>query len=295
MEFLRLLAEYRTPWLTSFFSAFTVLGEEVFAISIICLLYWCYDKKLAKKICIAYFASGLTVQALKLTFCIPRPWVIDPSFQPVDTKIASATGYSFPSGHTQSSSALFGSCALLSKKIWLRIIPLFLMTGVAFSRMYLGYHTPKDVLTAMFLSLFIVLLVNKVIDVTVCDYKKVAVFLAVFSFAVLVYSLILKNLPNADITQFHDCFKAAGAGLGFALGWYVESRYINFNEKSGSPFLQVVKLGLGLLVAILLKSGLKMLLGTSLTADTIRYFILVCWIMILYPVLIVKLFNKKQV
>lgn len=294
MDFLRILAQYRTPFLTSFFSGFTFLGEEVFAISIICFLYWCYDKNIARKICLAYFASGLIIQSLKLTFRIPRPWVLDKTFYPVESMVDSATGYSFPSGHTQSSSSLFGSLLLFSGKQWQRILFGLLIIGVGFSRMYLGYHTPKDVLTSMCISLLLVYVINKVFVVSSYDVKKTASLLALFSSAILIYALILKNLPDADITQFHDCFKAAGAGLGFALGWYIEPLYIKFNEKSGSMTLQMIKLFLGLFIAILLKSILKTILGSSLTADTIRYFILVCWIMILYPILIEKLFNPQS-
>jgi undecaprenyl-diphosphatase len=294
MEFLKFLAQFRTPTLTLIFSMFTSFGEEILTITIICFLYWCYNKKLARMICLAFFTSGLIVQSLKLTFCIPRPWVLCPTFKPVASSIETATGYSFPSGHTQSSSSLFGSLAFLSKKSWLRILYSTIIIGVGFSRMYLGYHTPKDVLASMGISLLIVYLINKVIPVSTYKASTVAISLAVFSAIILVYALILKNLPGADLTQFHDCFKAAGAGIGFALGWYIEPLYINFDEKKGSLPIQVLKLLLGLIVAVILKSGLKVVLGTGLTADAVRYFILVCWIMILYPMIIVKLFQRKN-
>lgn len=294
MDFLRFLADNRTPWLTTFFSAFTHLGEEIFSITLICFLYWCYNKKLARKICLAYFASGLLVQALKITFRIPRPWILDSTFESVASMQDTATGYSFPSGHTQNSTALFGSFAFISKKTWQRILFAFLILGVLFSRMYLGYHTPKDVITSLCVTMFIVFLINKVFDITSISTNKVAIFLSVYSFAILIYALLCKNLPDADLTQFHDCFKSAGAGLGFSLGWYVEPNYINFKERTVSPSLQAVKLVLGLLIALFLKSGLKVLLGTSFTADTIRYFILVCFIMILYPIIINKYFTADS-
>lgn len=294
MDFLRLLANYRTPELTSLFGMFTHLGEELISITIICFLYWCYDKQMARKICLSYFASGLLVQALKITFCVPRPWILDPNFQPVASMQDSATGYSFPSGHTQNSTALFGSLSLLSKKTWQRIVFVLIILGVGFSRMYLGYHTPKDVLTSLFITLFLIFFINQVLDITSISNKKIAIFLSAYSFVILLYALFRKNFPNADLTQFHDCFKAAGAGLGFALGWYVEPLYIKFQEKTGSFPQQIAKLLLGLSIAVLLKAGLKAILGSSLTADTIRYFILVCWIMILYPIIISKLFVKKQ-
>lgn len=294
MDFLRFLADYRTPELTSLFGMFTHLGEELISITIICFLYWCYDKQMARKICLSYFASGLLVQALKITFCIPRPWILDRSFQPVSSLQDSATGYSFPSGHTQNSTALFGSLAFLSKKPWQRIVFSLIILGVGFSRMYLGYHTPKDVITSLCIALFFVFFINQLHNITSISNKKIALFLSAYSFVILLYALMRKNLSNADLTQFHDCFKAAGAGLGFSLGWYVEPHYINFKEQAVAPFMQAIKLLLGLLLALLLKYGLKALLGTSFTADTLRYFILVCFIMILYPIIIHRYFTQHN-
>ncbi|MBA4687183.1 MAG: phosphatase PAP2 family protein [Candidatus Galacturonibacter soehngenii] len=294
MDFLRFLADYRTPELTSLFGMFTHLGEELISITIICFLYWCYDKQMARKICLSYFASGLLVQALKITFCIPRPWILDRSFQPVSSLQDSATGYSFPSGHTQNSTALFGSLGFLSKKTWQRIVFFLIILGVGFSRMYLGYHTPKDVITSLCIALLFVFFINQILDITSISNKKIALFLSAYSFVILLYALMRKNLSNADLTQFHDCFKAAGAGLGFSLGWYVEPHYINFKEQAVAPFMQAIKLLLGLLLALLLKYGLKALLGTSFTADTLRYFILVCFIMILYPIIIQRYFTQHN-
>lgn len=294
MDFLRFLADYRTPELTSLFGMFTHLGEELISITIICFLYWCYDKQMARKICLSYFASGLLVQALKITFCIPRPWILDRSFQPVSSLQDSATGYSFPSGHTQNSTALFGSLAFLSKKTSQRIVFSLIILGVGFSRMYLGYHTPKDVITSLCIALLFVFFINQILNITSISNKKIALFLSAYSFVILLYALMRKNLSNADLTQFHDCFKAAGAGLGFSLGWYVEPHYINFKEQAVAPFMQAIKLLLGLLLALLLKYGLKALLGTSFTADTLRYFILVCFIMILYPIIIQRYFTQHN-
>ena len=71
-----------------------------------------------------------------------------------------------------------------------------------------------------------------------------------------------------------DCCKAAGAGLGFSVGWYIERRFINFDTRAALP-AQILKVLIGLAVAITLQNGLKLVLGTTLPAHCIRYFILV--------------------
>ena len=103
MEFLKLLEGIRTPFLDSFFSVITTLGEETIFIVVGLLFYWCIDKKQGYYLFFVGFFGTILNQFLKLLFRIPRPWVKDPDFTIVESARAGATGYSFPSGHTQSS------------------------------------------------------------------------------------------------------------------------------------------------------------------------------------------------
>ena len=107
MDFLHVLTELRTPFGEHFFQFVTYFGQEVIIIAVICTLYWCVDKRFAYQLGFTYFLAGLCVQTLKITFRIPRPWILDPSFSPVESAVPAATGYSFPSGHTQGGTCLF--------------------------------------------------------------------------------------------------------------------------------------------------------------------------------------------
>ncbi len=99
MEFLHFLSQFRTDGGDIFFQLITYTAQELFVVGIICWLFWCSNKRLAYTLGFSYFTSGLLVQGLKITFRIPRPWILDPSFQPVPSAVPGATGYSFPSGH----------------------------------------------------------------------------------------------------------------------------------------------------------------------------------------------------
>ena len=101
MTFLWLLEGIRTPFLDKLMQFITYFGQELIIITFICTLYWCVDKRFAYFLGFSYFTAGLAVQTLKITFRIPRPWVLDPDFHAVESTISGATGYSFPSGHTQ--------------------------------------------------------------------------------------------------------------------------------------------------------------------------------------------------
>lgn len=117
MDFLNLLAQYRTPAGDAFFQGVTLLAQETFVVVVICWLFWCSNKKLAYCLGFTYFSSGLLVQGLKITFRVPRPWLLDPAFEPVASAVPGATGYSFPSGHhPEHHSASWNSWTVCQKK-----------------------------------------------------------------------------------------------------------------------------------------------------------------------------------
>lgn len=295
MYFLKLLESIRTPLLDQLFLLLTFFGEEVLILAIICFLYWCHNKRLAYRICFTFFTSGLLVQALKITFRVPRPWIKDPSFNPVKKAVTTATGYSFPSGHTQCATALYSTFAWNTKKNLNRIICFIIIFSVMLSRMYLGVHTPLDVLVSFSLTLILSIVTNYLItrfELLDKNYKITAILLSVVSIAVAIYSLLLLHGSVIDAEYASDCCKAAGAGIGFSLGWYMESTYIRFNESTTYPSRQVIKFLIGIGIAVLLKVGLKAILGDSIPTNMIRYFILVLWITVVYPYLIKRYENK---
>ena len=87
MSFLWFLSDLRTPAGDFFFQQITYLGQEIFVVAVICWLYWCVSKKSAYILGFSYFLSGLLIQALKITFRVPRPWKLDSSFKAVESAL----------------------------------------------------------------------------------------------------------------------------------------------------------------------------------------------------------------
>ena len=54
-----------------------------------------------------------------------------------------------------------------------------------------------------------------------------------------------------------------------------------------------MKVVLGLAGALVIKSGLKLLLGNTMISNTIRYAIVVLWIAVAYPLIIKKFFKEN--
>lgn len=289
MEILRAIAELRTPFGEKLWQILTFLGEETFIVVVLCLLFWCVNKNLSYKIGATFFLGGLLTQGLKITFQIPRPWVLDPNFKPVGTAIEAATGFSFPSGHTASAGSLFFPLAFSVRERWrwsLAAIPFI----VAFSRMYLGVHTLLDVGCALAITVVFAAIVQAVSATKLWDRPlAVALGLFVFSVMVLVYALCRQDVTPA---MLEDCVKAAAAGVGFAVGYFAERRWVKFDTKT-VWWMQMVKVAVGLVGVVAIKSGVKLLLGETMAVDALRYFLLIVWILAIWP-MIFKTFIKKD-
>ena len=105
MGVLYALESIRTPALDKIMSVITLLGGELFFMVIAVTVFWCVSKREGYYLMIVGFFGTVINQFLKILCCVPRPWVKDPGFTIVESARAEATGYSFPSGHTQNAVA----------------------------------------------------------------------------------------------------------------------------------------------------------------------------------------------
>ena len=156
--------------------------------------------------------------------------------------------------------------------------------------MYLGCHTPKDVIVSFSISFLCVMFCYHYIYRKKSFEKapgKVAVIMLFISLALSFYSLFLEKTGYIDSIYAKDCLKAGGAGAAFALGYYLEQRFIRFRLPENTKH-KILRLVFGLLGALIIQEGLKPLIGTSLPASFLRYFLTVFWILTVYPFLFTK-------
>ena len=154
IEYLLLLQRLRETaggLLTPLMELVSELAASSVTIGAAAFVFWAVDRQFGGFLMLNYVGSSLLNQAVKLTACVYRPWVRDGRVQPVLTALDKATGYSFPSGHTQSAAAIYGSVALWygKKRPWLAGLMAVMILLTGFSRNYLGVHTPQDVLVSM--------------------------------------------------------------------------------------------------------------------------------------------------
>ena len=292
MELLYWLKSIRTPIGDTFFSLITHFGEETLFIIAGLLFFWCIDKMEGYFLLSVGLSGTVINQFLKLWFRIPRPWVKDPNFTIVESARAEATGYSFPSGHTQSSVGIFGGLARWNKTLWLRGISIALCVLVPLSRLYLGVHTPLDVGVSIVIALALVFGLYPLIRNAQNSSKTMRLLLVSMTVLAIAYVLFIEFYPFADVdpTNFASGAKNAYTMLGCMLGvwvtYEVDSRYTNFETKA-VWWAQLLKLLLGFALIMGIRAGLKTplytLTGGHYFADGIRYFIMVLFAGCIWP------------
>lgn len=293
MQVLYFLERIRTPFLDSIFSLITHLGSETLFLAIAIVIYWCVSKKNGYYLMTVGFFGTLLNQFLKLMCQIPRPWVRDPSFSIVESARPDATGYSFPSGHTQNVTAALGCPARASKKLAVRItcIVLILLTGL--SRMYLGVHTPADVGVSWVIGTALVFawypVFEKIEEKPVCFYGAVGA-LAVCSLAYVLFVELHTWPSEIDLENLESGVKNGylllGCSCGMLLAFWLERKYLNFEVKA-VWWAQILKVVPGLVLVLAVKAGLKPVLnavfGGHAAATALRYFLVVLFAACVWP------------
>jgi undecaprenyl-diphosphatase len=300
MKFLYLLEGIRNPVFDFLVGAITYLGDEIAFLAIALAVFWCFDKRRGYYLLGTGFAGTIINQTLKLCFRIPRPWVLDPNFKAVESAIPAATGYSFPSGHTQNVSCTLGGVARFTKKLWLRIVCIVLVVLVAFSRMYLGVHTPKDVLVSLAIGAVLVFALYPLFELA---NKKPWLYYVIFggmvliSVAFMIFTQVLPNFVSLDEAHIASGVKNSATILGASVGliaiYAIDTHLIKFDEKA--PLLgQILKFIIGVAIVVALKSGLKVIFGGSdehFMLRALRYCLIVLFAGGVYP-LTFKWFSK---
>lgn len=285
MDILYALEKIRTPFWNGVMSAVTQLGGEVIFIVAAVVVFWCVSKWEGYYLMTIAFCGTVLNQFLKLICRVPRPWVRDPNFTIVESARAEATGYSFPSGHTQNAIGLFGGMARWGGRRWVRLGLTALALVIAFSRMYLGVHTPADVGVSLVLAAALVLglypLMRRAQEKPrYMGYVLAAMLVVSGAFVVFVEAYGFSADTDAEnlASGIGNAWKMLGAVAGMTLAWLLDRRYIHF-ETQAVWWVQVIKVAVGMALLLAIKSGLKApllaLLGHEGLASGVRYFLLV--------------------
>ena len=255
LRYLMFLQEWRLSingsldWFMENISLFSI---SIWLPIIAAIIYWCFNKRIGSLIFMNNGFGDLINNVVKLSCCIYRPWIRSSLIKPAGDAIKTAGGYSFPSGHTQCITSYFGTSAILTwtKKKLFAIISLLIIFTVAFSRNYLGVHTPEDVVVGFLFGFGVIFFNMWIYEKLEKDRKTDTIYLLSglsFGLTMLVY-FTCKNYPieinpatgkilvDPQI-MMNDAFAATGRYFGWLIGWYLETQFIKFEIKGSKKEL----------------------------------------------------------
>ena len=281
LQFLKWLESMRTGFFTSLFEGITILGEETLVILLVVALWFAVDSKLAQKVFFVTICSTGLNGIIKNIAQVPRPF--DKGVVPVRKE--TATGFSFPSGHTQNFSTWSTLFAIKFKKKWLAVLVSVLIALVAFSRLYLGVHYPSDVIVGLALGVGMAFLGDYLFE-HVKDVKKLYVAVLIIFAPFIIYFLIVAH------ERFAGFFKAFGMVGGLTLIAFLQEKTqpLSYDVPWWKKLIRIV---IGVAIAFVLKEGLKIFkmggLHVDLVLDALRYFAVVFAVGYLCPLIFKKI------
>ena len=229
------IVEFFKSWSSTFgniFFTFTnMLGEDLFFYLVFFMLYWVYKKEFAFKYGLVYYVNCVFNIGFKQIVGRPRPIGAD------------ASGYSFPSGHSQSySSVVTGLWYEANKnhyptKKWQRIELMieFIIFGilVGIGRMYWGQHYLTDVIAGLMFGVIITVLVTYLIDY-ISEKSKISLdkFLVILvPFVVVAYVVIVATNMFDNPDNLAKVYRAIGLYLSVVVGYFVDKKWIKYSTE----------------------------------------------------------------
>lgn len=293
--------------LNNFFLFISLIAVDYFLMVPALIIYWNFDKRKASNILCSYGTSIFFGAFFKATFCVYRPWVRDSRIKPVDGALGAATGYSFPSGHVSSTAGFYGGITAAFKKYWWVIVFSVLMVVLTmFSRLYLGVHTPQDVLVAFVVGAASSVLIAFLLNLA-DKHKNADIYIYIASIVLVIGLLIyisLKSYPM-DYDEFGrlivdpkkmtvDGFKDPGVFFGIMSGWFIERRFIKF-DNNGTKAQKIARAVIGGFLYIVWETVLVGPLGKFVDNGVMHFFLKMSTpllFMTLYPFIFKKIESR---
>lgn len=277
ISILQKLQALRTPFITTLMETITMMSETFFIVMIIAVLYWCVNKKKSIRMGWIILLSSTVNASLKMMIRTRRPFELG-IVSPLRAK--TATGYSFPSGHTQAATSFWGAAILILKNR-----PTFILGGIligltALSRLYLGVHWPIDTLGGVCAGVVSVVVGNSLL-------KEEEGITAKHLLAVSVFLLICMILPVGI-----SIGESAASLWAFVVGIYLEQKYINFKEQAIFK-VQLYKLLIGLGGLVMMTLALKNVLPEERFLNMIQDILRILWLTAGAPYCFKKLLEVK--
>lgn len=268
------------------FKIITELGDKMVFILVVIILFWAVNKRFAYKFLFAFIGSAFVNQIAKVIVMRPRPFK-EPGILSVGKE---SSGYSFPSGHSQSTGIIFYSFndEYGKNNKLVRGLLIALLILVPFSRMYLAQHYLTDVLVGTIIGI-----ISAVVMYLVFDWFKEKEHIYPL-YAIPLVIIFLAIFINKEYDKYHELFVAGAGYIGFTLGYAIEKVYIKHNVET-SIKNRLLKILIGLVIVGGLYFGLKFgfdaINSANMILDFLRYLIIAIVATTIVPYLFTLIFK----
>lgn len=290
MQILYWLERIRMPILNEFMLTVTHLGEEPAFLIAALIIFWCVDKYHGYYLLGVGLFGNMANQFLKITCRVLRPWYRDENFKALEAAIPEADGYSFPSGHSQTAVGYLGCIAATQKNRIIRAVCIAFMILVPFSRMYVGVHTPADVLVGSGMALVMIFAFRPLMLGE--GKRQIPVVFSVLlglSIGYLMYVELYPFPADVDADNYASAVKNGytflGCFVGILIVYFVDEKKLQFRTDA-IWWAQILKAVLGLAVVLAVKEGTRTALEAILPvypARAVRYCLIVVVAGIVWP------------
>ena len=283
IDFLLFLQNIRMglpDYFDKFFLSITVFGEFWLPTLICAITYWCIDFRAGIYLFSMEGFNSIITHFLKMLACVYRPWILSDKIHPSELAVPYAKGYSFPSGHSAMSSSVLGGAAfLLRRKAFVCIALTGIVLLIGFSRLWLGVHTPQDVVVGLLIGGSLIFIVNKIItwaEEKPNRYLYLTLFTAILTAFIVIYILYF-NTYRMDYVNGELLVNPAksvpataaiyGYLLGMLSGCFLCRRFFPFNPKDISVKNRII---IGILGGSFIFFGLKDIINFIFVSDNLR-------------------------
>lgn len=281
-------------WLIGPMKFFTFLGEKEFFLLFVPTILWCFDVSLGFRLVLMYLTSSSINGVLKLVFGFPRPYWVNTQIK----AYKAANGFGLPSGHAQSSLAVWGLLAARIRRGWVYVTLGLLIFLISLSRIFLAVHFPTDTLVGWFVGGLILWgflsferpLTERLQRLSVGRQILLALLASLVLLAVALgasAATAARPVPVTWISTSHSAFPeaepinprdlgdfvaAAGTLLGVGTGGALLFSWGGFNA-GGSWGKRALRYGVGAIGIFAIYFGLKLVFpaGVSFLAHSLRY------------------------
>jgi len=293
-QILLFFASIQTPVLDTIVQFITMFGEEYITVGIITFIYWNISKKKGFTTCMCMLSGAQVMSLTKALVRFPRPWKVIEGLSSV--RQSTATGYSFPSGHTSNAAATLSAVAISFKKRWLSIFCAVMIALVGLSRLYLCVHWPMDVACGLLIGIGITLLLyNKIAELF--DKKEegfnVFTFMAIASTIIWILLALFLQFNFIEAEAYTTFAKNVAMLSGALIGYILERKTVDYKVEEGHWKRKIIRFVVGLAGAVVILPLSKILLKSlgaycPITA-IIRYALVTLWASYIFPLLGSKL------